>query len=373
MTSAAAIIEELRTRNPAPPEPLAGLGESDQATAMLERILDRRDDTQPAHARRGGAGRTFHTARRRAIIVFGIVAAAMATLVVVGVAPLSSPPRSKPAVPPLPSKLSDTVVLGHAAELAAAQPLGPTPAPGQFLYVKTLTGATEVGSKSTPNGTAPGWAYEYNASQERWMAPNGSGRTKITAEPVTFLTPQDQARWAASGATKPTSPSTNGTVPPGSFPFPNSANLSTTPAALEQAIVTQWLHGRFSPLGVFGSIGGILEEGASPQLRAALFKVIERLPGVQNLGPMTDRLGRSGVGVGLTDNGIQGQLIFDPATSAVLEYQTVVVAPVGTTLSMSLDRPTPLPDGTALNYTVYLATGIATSTSSVPSHLYQQP
>jgi len=68
----------------------------------------------------------------------------------------------------------------------------------------------------------------------------------------------------------------------------------------------------------------------------------------------------------------EGQLIFDPTTSAVLQYQAVVAAPVGNGLAVSGSRPTPLPDGTVINYTVYLTTGIANTDSSVPGAASQQ-
>jgi hypothetical protein len=40
---------------------------------------------------------------------------------------------------------------------------------------------------------------------------------------------------------------------------------------------------------------------------------------------MTDRLGRHGIAVGFMDSGMRYELIFDPATSAVLEATGVVV------------------------------------------------
>jgi len=49
--------------------------------------------------------------------------------------------------------------------------------------------------------------------------------------------------------------------------------------------------------------------------------MIENLPGIESLGPMTGKLGRHGIGVGLTQHGVRDVLIFDPATSAVLERE----------------------------------------------------
>ncbi len=47
------------------------------------------------------------------------------------------------------------------------------------------------------------------------------------------------------------------------------------------------------------------------------------MPGIQNLGRVTDRLGRTGWAFGLTQSGLREEIIYDPATSAVLEEETV--------------------------------------------------
>ena len=55
--------------------------------------------------------------------------------------------------------------------------------------------------------------------------------------------------------------------------------------------------------------------------------MIENLPGIESLGPMTDKIGRHGIGVGFTAYGVQDVLIFDRATSAVLEREGVAADP----------------------------------------------
>lgn len=359
MTRSQTVIAELSTHDPAPVEPLTDSSASLSAEAMLHRILASerdarvvRSNEEPLHS--------IRSARKSVGVVVGVAAVAAVALVVGMVAVPGSPVRPNAAA---------AQVLSRAATVAADQPLGPVPAAGQFLYVKTLKGGTQ----SETTGNLPGWSYQFSESAQQWIAPDGSGREVIAANPtVTFLTAQDQADWAASGKPMPTAISSDNTYPAGGMAYPDSANLPTTASALEEAIVTQHEHGSSDPLATFNEAGNILEEGASPALRSALFKMIEQLPGIQDLGPMTDRLGRTGVGVGLTENGIEGQLIFDPTTSAVLQYQAVVVAPVGNGLAVSGSRPTPLPDGTVINYTVYLTTGIANTDSSVPGAASQQ-
>ena len=79
---------------------------------------------------------------------------------------------------------------------------------------------------------------------------------------------------------------------------------------------------------------------------------------------MTDRLGRHGTGVGFTQYGVRDVLIFDPATSAVLEREGIAVDPA------QIDVPPGNPRykaGDVINYTVYKAAGVVNSVTAVPS------
>jgi hypothetical protein len=73
---------------------------------------------------------------------------------------------------------------------------------------------------------------------------------------------------------------------------------------------------------------------------------------------MTDPLGRHGTGVGFTEYGVRDVLIFDPATSAVLEREGVVVDPGQVAAG--------LPAGAVINYTVYETSGVVGSLTAVP-------
>jgi hypothetical protein len=141
--------------------------------------------------------------------------------------------------------------------------------------------------------------------------------------------------------------------------------LPTSPAALKQAIVRRFengathyfQNGAAHDIATFAYAAAFLQEDAPPAVRAALFRVIERLPGVKNLGPTTDHLGRRGLGVGLAQGGERQELIFDPATSRALEEEIVAV---GAPQSGNNDQPA----GTVLGYTVYV-----TSVSAVVDSL----
>jgi DNA-directed RNA polymerase specialized sigma24 family protein len=92
-------------------------------------------------------------------------------------------------------------------------------------------------------------------------------------------------------------------------------------------------------------------------IRAALYRVIEGLPGIRYLGPVTDRLGRHGIGVGLTHGGARQELFFDPATSRALEEQIVATAP-------KQDGNNYQPTGTVLLYTVFVTSGVVNSAAA---------
>ena len=73
------------------------------------------------------------------------------------------------------------------------------------------------------------------------------------------------------------------------------------------------------PAEDFVQVGDLLREtDASPALRAAIYQVAAKIPGVVALGTVTDHAGRSGIGLAYDDHGVQSALIFDPATSALL-------------------------------------------------------
>jgi len=138
-----------------------------------------------------------------------------------------------------------------------------------------------------------------------------------------------------------------------------AGTLPTRPAALQEAIVRRFEHGRSLPSATFVYAATFLNAGSAAGLRAALYRVIESLPGVQNLGPATDRMGRHGQAVGLVTGGARDELIFDPSSTEVLEEGTVAVAPEQSGNNM-------LPAGTVLQYTLYQREGVVNSETAIP-------
>jgi hypothetical protein len=106
-------------------------------------------------------------------------------------------------------------------------------------------------------------------------------------------------------------------------------------------------------------VGDLLRETtAPPPLRAALYEVAARIPGVQLVGAVRDPAGRRGVAVALVDEqGIRSELVFDPETSALLAERDVLAGRVP-----KLDAA----PGTTIGHTTYLDTAVVGSTSERP-------
>jgi hypothetical protein len=318
----------------AAPARLTSLGgpDSPAAVSLYQRII-----AQPP-----AAAPPFRRHRFSARALAGAAAAGLAAVVALALVPgTAAGPDSAAAV-----------VLGKAALTAARQPAGAAAGPGQYVYVKVIEGtraATFIGpAGKTPTTIIGGLCVQ---TVQDWAAPDGSGRQLASAPAA----------------------SCGGYVPSQAFPagsqvdnevYADAAGLPAGPAALKQFIVRHFEGGEADTGATFQFAGTFLQSGAPPEVRAALYRMIESLPGVEPLGPMTDKLGRHGVGVGLTQYGVRDVLIFDSATSAVLEREGIVADP---------SQVHPLPGsaqysvGAVINYTVYEASGVVNSSTAVPT------
>lgn len=81
----------------------------------------------------------------------------------------------------------------------------------------------------------------------------------------------------------------------------------------------------------FTIVGDLLRETvAAPQVRAALYRVAAGLGGVELIGSMTDRAGRTGTAVAMTSDQSSRDLerrilIFDPQTSTLLAEEDFLI------------------------------------------------
>jgi hypothetical protein len=323
-----------------------------------------------ARTKKDGATRGVASPRPRRVRG-GVVVVAVA-LVLALVATLLMVPDGSP-------ESSAAAALSQAASVAASRPSGPVPSVHQYLYYEMTQGGVQatpvpVGQKSI--------LYRYTESLDTWVAPNGAGRQRITYAPDSLVLPSQRGAWDAPhaqpigpGPSDTTFPTTfTGTHPVGGplvtpsrsrlsyvLSYPATAKFPTQPAALERAIeryfgITKTSKGTRS---IVFLAGNVLQVGASPALRAALFKMVQELPGVTLLGRTKDASGRVGVGVALTTGHLRDVLVFNPRTSAVLGELTV-------TLRNTSLLGTTVPKGTIVDFTTYGSAGVTSSTTRLP-------
>jgi hypothetical protein len=258
--------------------------------------------------------------RRRRPLVGLAAAAALAVVLLTAQALLPGGSRgSTPA--------SAASTLRGLGATAAGQPDLGGIGPGQYLYYR-MSGGWRFGwypERSNQNGGTPLFGYQISTVSERWFGMDASGRLRDSLRDVRFPTPQDEEAWRAAG-----SPSlfTDGqkSFPAGEFVEPRDlSDLSTDPVEVLAVMRDREIGG--GPAGDWESFQlfqDLLRSSyAPPAQRAAIFRAAAMLQGMQTDGEMTDHLGRIGIGITMTDpsGGETNTLIFDPATSAMLEVR----------------------------------------------------
>jgi hypothetical protein len=305
--------------------------------------------------------------KRRVRVGLAVVAAAFAVaLVATLLIPADGTPQSSAAA-----------TLDHAALVAASRPSGPVPGAHRYLYYEVTQGSVQ--GTPVPVGQKP-ILYRETETLDTWVATNGSGRQRIAYAPDTVVLPSQRAEWDNTPP-RVIPPTTSDTIFPTTFPgsspvggplvvpqgkqksyvlsYPSAAKFPTQPAALKRAIEKYYgVTGGATTL--FSLAGNVLQVGASPALRAALFKLVEQLPGVTLLGPTKDASGRAGIGVAMTTHKLRSILVFDPHTSAVLGDLIV-------TVRSSSVLGTVEPKGTVVAFTTYGTTGLSRTITRLPN------
>jgi hypothetical protein len=273
-------------------------------------------------------------ARRPAIrlTLAGLAVAGLAAAVVAVTLP-SAPAR--PATSPGHAALPAPVGLRGLVLAAARQSAAPVRAPGQFQYTETVSlNEVDVESEHHP------YAVDYSQHEQQWIGSDSSGRQVATSTDPTFPTRRDHANWVASGRRSLTIPHGDDFFGPGQLSDgpENLATLTTDPASLARLISARKIEGGpAGPAEDFTQVGDLLRaSSAPPALRAALFQVAVRIPGVTVVANARNHSGQPGTGLeyvspvtagperGQVD---QRELIFDPATSALIGEQSAFVSP----------------------------------------------
>jgi hypothetical protein len=291
-------------------------------------------DQLPAPAQSaGGRGRTRSPRRRPALSPVAVVA----VVAVAGAAFVLLPGG---AARPADARAVDSLLAaGRAAAAAVDVPLRP----GQVIYSRTLSsslsGLTVINGATVSYLAAPRLA-------ESWIGPDGAlTRLETVVGQPWYATARDRALAGALAATTPAGvpgvsdrvvvniPAYAGSVNGPTYDF--ARTLPTDPAALEQRIRRDTAgSGPSADVEVWVTVRDMLASPVSPPaLRAALYQVAAGLPGVEYLGPTSDRLGRRGIAVALshgdaTHARTREVMIFDPDTGLLLQTEQLAIDPV---------------------------------------------
>jgi hypothetical protein len=225
----------------------------------------------PRHARGSSSPRTLR---------YGVAAVAAAITVALIVPLVVTDQRGANA----------SAVLLQLAETAGRGEAWESPGRGQFIYTRS-TGQ----SPSCDGGSCALESFE----RESWIAPNGSGRIVETRGDQ--ASDQDYAR--------------------GELDFVDlQETFGWSQAQVRQHIAE--LAGIHNPsdFTLFVVIGQLMgETQLIPETRIGLFKIAAALPDTELLGPTSDQLGRSGIGIGYSSEGLRYEVIYDEETALVLE------------------------------------------------------
>ncbi|WP_214410034.1 CU044_5270 family protein [Sphaerisporangium fuscum] len=307
----------------------------------------------------------------------GLVSAATATAVVVGVAVSGTggttprAPSTSQAVAGGPVSSAPAVRLSAEQVLltAAASSMKAPAEDGAYWYVESVLGsADEAGDKVryiVHTTTAHKMWIARSPKAASWFQDQNLGTKPAEGAEESWKQDGSPTRWKVDAAKEKAGGS--GRLAPMQLesrpgkPFGNQINLGdkvvdlagrntsvaelqalpTTPDELKKRLLSGYQgHGTESgepedaDSWLYQVTSGLLRDmPVKPAVRAAAYKVLAGLDGVRSLGEVTDAQGRRGQGVARTEtwgNGrFERQLIIDPETGVLLTDQIVAVEPTG--------------------------------------------
>ena len=296
----------------------------ERARAALRAEIDRA--AAPSGRRRQAIARSSR--RRRRLAPLGLAGALAA--VAVGIVPAISLDGGA-ANPPS----AAAVVLQHAAHAAEAAGGPRQLRPGEYWYVKSIWTTPGV-QFAEPSGRSSDTIVNALSTYERqaWIGLDRPGRVEShVVGPITFLSAAARRQWIRAGRPREL-PGYNGSLPANAFiqPYQKLLRLPTNVDALWQLLYRGAGKGSaaWKRHEMFTEIGDLLREDPIPaKVRAALYRVAARIPGIELLGLTRDGIGRPALAVALNDTlyGERSELLFDPKTSQLLGERSVVVKP----------------------------------------------
>jgi hypothetical protein len=262
--------------------------------------------------------------RRRSRVLIAAAAAVVLTLGLAVILP-GGPGGSDPAV---------AALLHRFARIAQHAPAEPAPQPGQYVYTKTL--ANESYAYIAGDGQYR-FVYSVPVTTEQWLGVDASGlQVTTTGDHPTFPTEQDrstyQAYLASGGADADKMQfdfgrTTHDRYGPGELFWRDTSTLPTDPEELGRLIEDRQIVG--GPKGDWESFALatdlIRDTYARPDLRAAIYTYMTGLSGIELVGNTTDAIGRPGVALASTHDGMRNEVVFDRATGKILEERDIVL------------------------------------------------
>jgi hypothetical protein len=289
--------------------------------------------------------------RRRSLPALGSVAVAATAVAVIVVFGVGLHSRAS-------SQSSAASRLLARAALTARAGGGPGPMKhGEYWYVHSLD--VTLGAQFHGGGHRVLQIQDAYAVSDRqvWIGYGVAGQ--LATRPVgtaIFLSARARAEWERAGRPRQLNVPGNSSLPVNAFDLPYR-RLQTLPTRVGALwLVIKRMAGRGSQAWqrheMFTMIGDILREDPVPApVRAALYEVAARIPGIDVTGPTHDGAGRPALAVTLNDafDGSREELLFSPRTAKLLGEQDVVVKP---------PAAFHVKPGTVTYATTYLSSGI---------------
>ncbi len=238
--------------------------------------------------------------------------------------------------------------------------MAPTPRPGQFIYVTSVTTYLEL--SGAPTGIQ---AWLYKTGRQIWQSVDGqqAGMLEIVQDdnqklpwgPTPPVVTGNRTSWSSLPAS-----SCPGAAPQrGSYTF-----LTTLPT--DPRLLRAWIYqhpddgGAKSDEQVWTGIGDMLREMlVPPKLAAALFQVAATIPGAAVVPHAANAVGLRGVAVSLSG----AELIFDPRTYQLIGEGAVLTKPVAGQG----------PAGTVVASTAQLQARVVSRLPDIPSSQVAEP
>lgn len=250
------------------------------------------------------------TRRRRRWAVPALAAAAAAAVLLAPVLPFDGPPSASAEA---------VTVLDDAID--AITTTDPIPAPGDYWYIRTegaswaMTGEVEAGQEGyqPPPGT-----YLVQTQRQQWVPASGLGTTFV-AESSEYVEQLDGSPMPAGDYPVQTSDVWGATIDAdhaGTWQAPTAEWLAALPRDPQQLRDRLYTESNGTDASAFQYTVDVLRSGLVPtDLRIALYRVLQTIPGVAVTARQAEVDGVTGVAVGRPEpgDGSHQEIVIDPA------------------------------------------------------------